>query len=132
MPRAARHAVRRGAAMSARGFRSVLVANRGEIAVRLLRTVQAEGLRGIAVFTDADRDAPHVALADRAVRIGEGPAADSYLSIPRLIVRPHAIRRYRCVARSCWHPLQSQIPQRSGPLSTGPANRHRRHGSPRG
>jgi len=64
---------------------SLLVANRGEIALRIMRTARAEGMHCIAVYTDADADAPHVAFADIAVNIGTGPVADSYLSIPRII-----------------------------------------------
>jgi geranyl-CoA carboxylase alpha subunit len=70
--------------MSAR-FSSLLVANRGEIACRVLRAARAEGLRAIAVYSDADAGAPHVRLADAAVRLGPAPAAQSYLSIPALI-----------------------------------------------
>jgi 3-methylcrotonyl-CoA carboxylase alpha subunit/acetyl-CoA/propionyl-CoA carboxylase biotin carboxyl carrier protein len=66
-------------------FGTVLVANRGEIAVRVLRAARAAGLRTVAVFSDADREAPHVREADTAVRIGPAPAAESYLSIPALI-----------------------------------------------
>ena len=64
---------------------SLLVANRGEIAVRIMRTARAMGLRTIAVYSDADRDAPHVRTAHAAVRIGPSPAAESYLSIEALL-----------------------------------------------
>ncbi|WP_424213693.1 biotin carboxylase N-terminal domain-containing protein [Streptomyces sp. BI20] len=66
-------------------FDTVLVANRGEIAVRVIRSLRALGIRSVAVFSDADADARHVAEADTAVRIGPAPAADSYLSVERLL-----------------------------------------------
>jgi geranyl-CoA carboxylase alpha subunit len=66
-------------------FGKVLVANRGEIACRVIRTARAMGYRTVAVFSDADAAAPHVALADEAVRIGPPPAAESYLRIAAIV-----------------------------------------------
>ncbi|MFZ0907020.1 MAG: biotin carboxylase N-terminal domain-containing protein [Mycobacterium sp.] len=67
------------------GFGTVLVANRGEIAVRVIRTLQAMGIRSVAVYSDADANARHVAEADLAVAIGPAPARDSYLNIPAVV-----------------------------------------------
>ncbi|WP_399090727.1 biotin carboxylase N-terminal domain-containing protein [Streptomyces sp. BBFR2] len=66
-------------------FDTVLVANRGEIAVRVIRTLRALGIRSVAVFSDADAGARHVREADTAVRLGPAPAAESYLSAERLL-----------------------------------------------
>jgi acetyl-CoA/propionyl-CoA carboxylase biotin carboxyl carrier protein len=68
-----------------RPFSRVLVANRGEIAARVARGCRAAGVASVAVYSDADALARHVALANDAVRIGPPPAAESYLSIPRLL-----------------------------------------------
>jgi geranyl-CoA carboxylase alpha subunit len=66
-------------------FDTLLIANRGEIACRVIRTARAMGLRTVAVHSDADRDARHVQMADTALRLGPGPARDSYLNIERVI-----------------------------------------------
>ncbi|WP_415124765.1 acetyl/propionyl/methylcrotonyl-CoA carboxylase subunit alpha [Microbacterium sp.] len=66
-------------------FESVLIANRGEIAVRIIRTLRRLGIRSIAVYSDADAGAVHVREADEAVRLGPAPAIESYLSVERVI-----------------------------------------------
>src|SRR5438034_2943595 len=68
-----------------RRFEKLLIANRGEIACRIMRTAKRMGLRTVAVYSDADRDAMHVALADEALLIGPAPAKDSYLHIDAII-----------------------------------------------
>src|SRR5438309_8515173 len=66
-------------------FTRVLVANRGEIALRIIRACHEEGLESVAVYSDADRLSPHVRAAHRAVPIGAPPAAESYLDVAKLL-----------------------------------------------
>jgi acetyl-CoA carboxylase biotin carboxylase subunit len=66
-------------------FQRILVANRGEIALRVIRACRDLGIEVVAVFSEADRDAPYLALADQAICIGPAAATDSYLNIPRII-----------------------------------------------
>ena len=71
--------------MNLHPFHKLLVANRGEIAVRIFRTAQAMGYRCVAVYSDADAESPHVAMADEAVRIGPAPVAESYLDVASIL-----------------------------------------------
>ena len=66
-------------------FKKILIANRGEIACRVIKTARRMGIKTVAVFSEADRDAVHVAMADEAVPIGPAPAAESYLVIDRIV-----------------------------------------------
>src|SRR5436190_10124592 len=73
-------------------FEKLLIANRGEIACRIVRTARRMGLRTVAVFSEADRNAMHVSLADEAVCIGPPPAKDSYLNIAAIIAAAQRTR----------------------------------------
>ncbi len=66
-------------------FRKILIANRGEVAIRLIRGVREMGMKSVAVFSDADRDSLHVFLADEAYNIGPAPSRDSYLNIEKIL-----------------------------------------------
>ncbi len=70
-------------------FQRILIANRGEIAVRIIRACRELGIASVAVYSDADARAPHVLLADRAVRIGPAPPAESYLSTSAILKAAH-------------------------------------------
>ena len=68
-----------------RPIRRLLVANRGEIAIRVIRACRELGIESVAIYSDADANAPHVLAANQAVRVGPGPASESYLVIPAVI-----------------------------------------------
>ncbi len=66
-------------------FSKVLIANRGEIAVRIVRALEELGVASVAVYSELDREAPHVTRADEAYNLGEGPAADNYLNVEKIL-----------------------------------------------
>ena len=66
-------------------FQKILIANRGEIAVRIIRACREMGILSVAVYSEADRDALHTQLADEAVCIGKAPSSDSYLNMERIL-----------------------------------------------
>ena len=68
-----------------RMFKQILIANRGEIACRIITTVQTLGIKAIAVFSSIDKQAKHVLLADTAYEIGPAPAKDSYLNMKAIL-----------------------------------------------
>ena len=71
-------------------FNKILIANRGEIACRIIKTARRMGVATVAVYSDVDRAALHVKLADEAVYIGASPARESYLSGERILAAAHA------------------------------------------
>ncbi len=66
-------------------FKKILIANRGEIACRVIKTARQMGIATVAVYSDADRDALHVLQADEAIRIGPPPSSESYLVIDKIV-----------------------------------------------
>lgn len=66
-------------------FHKILIANRGEIAVRIIRACREMGIKTVAVYSEADKDALHAQLADEAVCIGPAPASESYLNMERIL-----------------------------------------------
>ena len=66
-------------------FSKVLVANRGEIAVRIVRALDELGVASVAVYSELDRDAPHVKRAGEAYNLGDGPAAENYLNVEKIL-----------------------------------------------
>src|SRR3989442_8852551 len=66
-------------------FRKILIANRGEIALRIIRTCKRLGIKTVAIYSDPDLESKHVTSSDEAYRIGSGPPAESYLNIERIV-----------------------------------------------
>ena len=66
-------------------MKKILVANRGEIAIRIMRSAKEIGIKTVAIYSDADRQSPHVMYADQAVHIGPSPSSESYLQMDKII-----------------------------------------------
>jgi propionyl-CoA carboxylase alpha chain len=88
-------------------FTKILVANRGEIACRVMRTARRMGIATVAVYSDADADAPHVRMADEAVRLGPAPAAESYLKAELILLAA------RETGADCIHPGYGFLSERA-------------------
>ena len=71
--------------MATKMFKKILIANRGEIACRVMKTAKKMGIKTVAIYSEADKEARHVQLADEAVFIGPAPSRESYLVIDRII-----------------------------------------------
>ena len=102
-------------------FTKILIANRGEIACRVIKTARKMGIKTVAVYSDADRDARHVELADEAVHIGAAPSRESYLVMDKII---EACKQHRRAGG----PSGLRLPEREHRVrAPGRGRRHRLH-----
>ena len=100
-------------------FSKILIANRGEIACRVIKTARRMGIATVAVYSDADADALHVKMADEAVHIGPPPAAESYLLADKIVeaikatgaeaVHPGYGFRQRCCLPAAWMHIKGAL-----------------------
>src|SRR5690348_17572737 len=88
-------------------IKKILIANRGEIALRIMRTVRKMGIKSVAIYSEADRNAPHVMVADEAVCVGPAPSNESYLNGNKIIALS---KQLNVDARSEEHTSELQSP----------------------
>ena len=98
-------------------FKKILIANRGEIALRIHRAAHEMGIETVAVHSTADADAMHVRLADHAVCIGPPAAKDSYLNVPRSFLLPKSRARTRSTRAMAFCPKTPALPRSSRSIS---------------
>lgn len=85
-------------------IKKVLIANRGEIAVRIIRACREMGIETVAVYSEADKEALHTQLADEAICIGPAPSSESYLNMEQIISATHRVGS-RCDPSGIWFPF---------------------------
>ncbi len=106
-------------------FRTLLIANRGEIACRVIRTARRMGLRTVAVFSDADEHALHVRMADAAFPIGGARATDSYLRRDRILEAAHAAGAEAIHPGYGFLSENAEFAEAGGPMKTRPSSTQR-------
>ena len=92
-------------------FKKILIANRGEIALRVIRACRELGIQTVAVYSEADRESLHVRFADETVCIGPAPARESYLNIPRLIAAAEITAPTRSIPATASSPRTPSSPR---------------------
>lgn len=107
-------------------FKKVLIANRGEIAVRIIKTLRRLGIASVAVYSDADRFALHVRQADKAIRLGPAQASESYLNVEAVIAACKETGLKPSIPAMAFSRKISALPSGYRPKASPLSARHRR------